>query len=490
MSQLSADERKLKEAEILELVSKETEVLSAIASDKKDNAIYYFNRPNPPQEELLGAWDNQDYKVFTYTGANRIGKTTILAILVFSTMFGFYPWSGKKIPFPHNKPRKVRIVGQSWEDHIKTVLIPTLREWWPKKRPLKTKKNNMGVEKLWVDELTGSTLEILSNMQDSDVQEGWQGDLIGYDEPPKRDNRVTNARGLIDRDGRELFSMTLLKEAWVDREVIRATLEDGRPDTAVFNVHGDIYSNVGYGLTVEGIEQFAKKLTDQEKDARLKGIPSYMSGLILSEFNRNIHIKKRLRSYPIDWILDISIDFHPSKPWAVVFLATDSRGFKYIIDEIWEQGSWKAIGESIIKRVRRYGMRVANIIIDPLSKGDPNSDLHEMSVFEKMYDLFKAYGHVLRTACKDKEGGIHLLKIKLMTENEMPALFFFDNLRRTIQEVEGWMYDENGNPSKVDDDMVECLYRLILLDTEYEEMEEVDAWKESRRQTADNCTGY
>jgi hypothetical protein len=213
-----------------------------------------------------------------------------------------------------------------------------------------------------------------------------------------------------------------------------------------------------------------------------------MSGLILPEFNRNTHIKKKLKKLPIDWVLDISIDFHPSKPWAVVFLATDSRGFKYIIDEMWESGSWKAVGESIVRRIRQYGMRVANIIIDPLCKGDANSDLHEMSVYDKMYDLFKAYGHTLRVASKDKEGGIHLLQTLLMTENEMPAIFFFDNLRRTIQEVEGWMYDDNGKPAKVDDDMVECLYRLILLDTEYEEMD--DEWEEPQRQTASNCTGY
>jgi len=46
---------------------------------RQNNLIEFFNRPkeeggmpaNPLQAELLEAWDNPRYKVFTYTGANR-----------------------------------------------------------------------------------------------------------------------------------------------------------------------------------------------------------------------------------------------------------------------------------------------------------------------------------------------------------------------------------------------------------------------------------
>jgi hypothetical protein len=69
------------------------------------------------------------------------------------------------------------LVGQDWEKHIKAVLTPELKKWWPKKRRVKTKKNNNGVDYFWEDEATGSTLEIMSNLQDSDLHEGWSGDL-------------------------------------------------------------------------------------------------------------------------------------------------------------------------------------------------------------------------------------------------------------------------------------------------------------------------
>lgn len=456
---------------------------------RDDNKIEFFTKEipaNPPQEELLGAWTDQQYKVFTYTGANRIGKTTIGAIVAICILLGKWLWSGEKIVFTHNKPRKIRWVGQDWEKHISKVLVPALREWWPKNRQVETKKNNMGVDAFWVDVATGSTLEIMSNNQDSDLHEGWNGDLIIYDEPPKRDIRVANARGLIDRQGRELFCMTLLKEAWVDREVIKARNDDGSPDTSVYNIHGDIYSNVGYGITEEGVNQFMKTLTSDEKDARIKGVPSYMSGLVAKNFDRKIHLKKRFQ-IPLDWIVDIAIDIHPRKEQAVLFVATSDRNIRYVVDEIWGHGDGDWVAEQIIRRVKRNQYRVGQIVCDPLAKGDSNN---ENTTFDKIDKKLAQHGQYLQVASKDKQSGIIEINNHLMGPNLEPSLFIFNDLVRTTYEIEGWQYDkETQKPAKVDDDMMENLYRILLLDTRYEPPaeEEADDYHES---TANPITGY
>jgi hypothetical protein len=467
-------------------------VLKEVDDYQESNLILYTpKRPNPAQRQILEVWGNPHYKVFTYTGANRIGKTTLAVWIAYATMFGAYPWDGTPVPLHHHLPRRVRYIGQDWEKHIQAVVVPALDKWWPRSRPLKTRTNSNGVKYLWVDLTTKSTLEIMSNNQDSDLHEGWDGDLVVYDEPPKRAIRVANARGLIDRRGRELFAMTLLKEAWVDREVIKARNEDGTPDTTVFNVHASIEVNIGYGLTQEGVDDLARKLRPEERDARLKGIPTYMKGLVLPEFRREVHLKPRPRRLPLDLILDVSIDFHPSKPWDVMFMATDSRNFKWVVDEIHENGSWKFICDEIVRKLRGMGCRVSTLIIDPLAKGDPNSDLHEESVYEKMANYLVGYGYALSTASKDKEGGISIIRDYLMTENEIPALFFLDDLRWTTYEVEGWMYDKSGKPSKEEDDMCENLYRLMLLGTQWEPVRDED--EPERRISNDGrnkVTGY
>ena len=427
-----------------------------------------FTPPNPKQKLLLDAWDDSEKKVFTFCGGNKSGKTTIGTIIILETLFGIRLWDDSVIKFPHHYPRKARYVGQGWESHIKAVVVPALKFWWPSERPIETKKNNQGVEAIWKDVMTGSSLEIMSTSQSSDVFEGWDGDLVVYDEPPPRDVRVACARGLVVRKGRELFAATLLKEAWIHREVIKARLENGKVDPTTFNVTGEIYDNLGYGITQEGIDQFAKTLKPEEKQARLFGIPSYMSSLVYENIKRDLHIKPEFK-IPLDWIVDIQIDFHPSKPWAVLFNATAKNGFKYFCKEMEIKGNPKFVGEEIVRYIKENNLRIGRAQIDPLAKGDQNND---NTVYEILGQVLSAYGISLDVASKDKDNGIALLNNLLWTENEMPGQFFFDNCVKTFQQMEDLMYDpESLKPTalKVDDDFAECAYRHALMNTQWYE---------------------
>lgn len=484
---LHRDKKDALKIRAMDLSHREMGILSDIQKDKKDNAIYHFTRPNPPQDELLDAWKDRHLQVFTFTGGNRSGKTTIGVIIAFCTMFGFYPWNNERLKFIHKKPRKVRLIGQDWEKHIMAVVIPTMKEWWPKNRPVTIRKNNVGAESLWTDDETGSTLEIMSNKQESDLHEGWNGDLIYYDEPPKRNIRIANARGLVDRQGRELFCMTLLKEAWVDKDIIKKKTEAGIPDTSVFNVHTTIYDNIGYGLTEEGVAAFANKLEDDEKDARLKGIPSYMSGLIYSDYSKRKHTKPRFQ-VPLDWPVDIAIDVHPREKQAVLFIATAPDNRKYIVEEIWDNGDGTWLGEQVVRVILSEHFRVGQIIIDPLSKGDKNNP---NTVYDKVQDVLLSYGFPLKVATKDLMAGIRTTKNWLKAPNGDPALFIFEDLIRTIYEIEGYMWEEDKQkPLDRDDHMMENLYRLLLLDTKYTEPIDEDDERDRLHDKRNSVTGY
>ena len=415
-------------------------------------------------------YDFEVKKYHNYFAGGLIHHNTLIGVVIgLSVMFGEWPWSGEKIPFIHKDPRKVRYVGQGWESHVKTVVEPELKKMWPQCRAVETKKNNQGVEALWKDKATGSTLEIMSNNQESDTFEGWSGDLIIWDEPPKRSNRIAAARGLVDREGRELFVATLLKEAWIHREIIKKRLEDGSPDPSVFNVNADISVNVGYGLTQEGVDQFVKTLRKDEVEARIKGKPSYLGTLVLPNFDRDKHVIDRFK-IPLDWVTDVSIDFHPSKAWAVLFVSTGKNNFKYASYMISEKGNPKYIAEEIVRIAKTNDLFINSITIDPLAKGDQNAHEGAETVYKIMERVFKSYNYRLDTASKDKDNGISLLNDLLMTENEMPALFFFRDLGLVIEEVEDWMYDpETLRPSKVKDDFCEVLYRIALKNTQWKD---------------------
>ena len=486
--------------QLKELKAQQLAILKGQKSYEEMNRLEFFGRagsslqPNPPQVKILQAFQDPHYSIFCFTGGNRSSKTATGTILALAILFGETLWDGRKIIFSHNKPRKIRVVGQDFEKHINRVVVPALHEWWPENRPKKIKKNSLGVEAFWTDTKTGSTLEIMSDRQDTDLHEGWHGDWVWADEPIRRDIWIANSRGLVDRRGRAFFGMTLLKQAWIDRDIIRRVDEKGMPDTSVYTVNATIYDNVGFGITMEGVEQYAKELSPDERKSRLLGIPAYKQGLVLKEFDRNIHIKERF-SIPTDWPVDIAIDIHPRKKQCVLFQATSPRNMQYACFEIFENGDGTAIANEIIRVISRNALRINRIIIDPLSKADPNADKDGLTTYEKIKDVFFKHDYILEVASKDKTSGILDMNSGLKGPNNEPSLFVFRDMVRTIHDWEGWTYldkgDDKGKPSKVDDDFCENAYRLALLGTEYfppeDEEDEDDRTEDS---PVDSHTGY
>jgi hypothetical protein len=467
-----------------------------MADYRQKNLIEFFDKPpspgpNPRQAEILEAWLDPFFKTFVLSGGNRLGKTTILTLIGLSVIFGKYPWSNQSLLhlFPHNKPRKVRYIGQGWHDHIEQVVIPEIRKWWPASRPVKTHGNGVITDTYWKDEKTGGTIEIMSNTQQRQVHEGWSGDVILYDEPCRKEIYIANARGLVDRKGRELFAATLLDDPWIDREIVKKRNADGTPDRSVFAVQGTSYDNVGYGITKEGLDEFANKLTEDERKTRLSGVPEYMSGLVYPTFNRKTHLVKRFQ-IPLDWMVDVAIDVHPREKQAILFIATDPRQDRYVCEEIWDNGDGKWVGEQVVKAIKFHSYRVNHIIIDPLAKGDSNN---KDSVFDQVAKVLMAHGHVLEVATKDKHQGILEVKNHLVGPNGKPSIFFFDDLVRTIYEIEGYMWDPKnpGKPVDADDHMMENLYRSLLLNTKWTEQEdeEEESWTDYHS-GRDQYTGY
>ena len=427
-----------------------------------------FRGANPKQKEVLDAFTDHEKKTFTLTGGNKLGKTTAGAVIMISCMIGYWPWDVEKKPI-QDRLAKLRWVGQDWESHVKTVVVPALKFWWPKNRLVTVRKNNNGVEYFWTHKtkLGDATLELMSNKQDVDIYEGWDGTGVGYDEPPKRAIWVACSRGLAVTNGWDFFSATLLKEAWVNREVIKAKNEDGTPDRTVFNVHGEIYDNEGYGLSEEGIANFKKKLTPEEVQARIHGIPAYLSGLIYPQFNRETHLKPRFK-IPTHWPVTIAIDTHPAKEQAVLFEATDPNNYKYLCDEIWMHGDGTQIADAIMRIVKKNAYRCDTALIDYSAKGDSNQTF---TTYEKIDEVLSRNGINLCTYKKDEDGGIKSARTLLKGPNNTPSLSIFDDLPRVIYEIEGYMIDPKTQKTQnFDNDMMDNLYALANEDTQFSDM--------------------
>ncbi len=489
--------RKQKIERLKQLKIQKIELQKKMIEYRNNNILEFFDHspnpgPNPKQAQVLEAFLNIIFKTFGMSGSNRLGKTTLLTIIGLCVVFGEYLWDHTSLLhlFPHKKPRKVRYVGQGWNDHIEAVVIPELAKWWPKNRPVETHGNGIIRDTFWRDKQTGGTIEIMSNSQQSKKHEGWKGDLILYDEPPRREIYVANARGLVDRRGREVFAATLLDEPWIDREIIKKMGEDGKPDNSIFWVDGTIYDNIGYGITAEGVEEFKNKLNEGETQTRIYGKPEYLQGIIYSDFTRRTHLFPHFK-IPLNWMIDIAIDIHPRERQAVLFLATDPREDRYICDEIWEHGDGTSIGDAIVRKVNQNSYRVNRIVIDPLSKGDSNNP---ETTYKKVFNALAAHDLSLETATKDLDAGILSVKEHLMGPNNKPSLFLLDNCMYTLFEIEGYMWDKKrpGKPLDKDDHMMENLYRLCLLNTKYVDVDQDMAYRADSEQSMgrNQTTGY
>ena len=475
---------------------------------EKKNKLLFFNDPdkgylgkngkwesNPIQKKYFQALRDPQYKIYGLVGANRISKTfSSTGVTVLTALRGCFPWEDPNEVgtwFWNSRnwepPIKIRIVGQDWEKHIKTVIISTIKELWPHSWGFQSRKNGQGVEATWTHP-SGSTIEILSNSSESELFEGWNGNIIIYDEPPKRQNRIACARGLVDYQGIEIFAMTLLKEAWIDQEVVNGVDENGHLDKSTIFFKGDIQDNVGFGITQEGVDQFAKTLTDDEKSARLRGVPSYKSGIILN-IDRKTHIVDRTFEIPSAWMVDVSIDIGIQKPHDILYLATSTDGRKYVCFEDTVSGNGEMIADSIIKKKNRYGLRINRVICDPLAKGSTAGMDYEHSTWAKIDNALNRFDLYLEAGSKLKNDGIITINSLLMTVNKIPMLFFFRDLGKTVKQCLNWMYDKEGKPSKKDDDMPENLYRLALLETEWEEPY-VEEYYNTGHRDRDPITGY
>ena len=148
------------------------------------------------------------------------------------------------------------------------------------------------------------------------------------------------------------------------------------------------------------------------------------------------------------------------------------------------------VADWILKYVEKNQLRLNRVIVDPLAKSDRNN---ENSTYEKIDMQLNRYGYYLEIGSKDKEDGIQRINDHLDSRYGSPSLFFFRNAGpRVFRQIENWMFDDNGKPSKEDDDAGENLYRLMLLGTKYEEEdeEESDIVVETKTSTRNPVTGY
>lgn len=456
---------------LLDLEQEQIQIQMDLALYKSENQIEFFE-PLKHQDLFLD-YLHQGKKTILLQGSNQIGKTITGCVICGAACLGYEPWSGEPTVFG-KPPIKVRIVCSDWEHHAKEVIVPKLKEWLPKNR-YTTKKNNVGVEAYFNFD-NGSTLELLTHVQDTKAHESWTGHLVWADEPIPRDKYVANKRGLLFNNGVFLLTMTAVYEPWIKNELV------DKPNKNVGLVCGVKIEENTY-LSESAIEEFKNSCTDEDRAARTEGGWLQLSGRIIPGFHTNTHtIDPIIEKVPSDWPVIALVDTHLKLPHAISYFALDKYNRLYLIKETWEALSPEDIADEIIRTKQRYFLRLENAFLDPLSKGDTEFiKRHGQNVPDTFTTVsLKLYEAGIRTevASKDKKSGIANIKAGFKKDPRLSTIFISRDCTTTIEELNNWVYDPKTNkPKDENDHFCENLYRATLSGIKYTSVSSKDDYQ-------------
>jgi hypothetical protein len=215
------------------------------------------------------------------------------------------------------------------------------------------------------------------------------------------------------------------------------------------------------------ILKFIKDIEPEDVPPRVFGEFKSLVGRVLKDFDYNMHVIKPF-DVPANWPVTVMVDFHLSTPQAISYWAVDERDMHYCVGETWEHYSADQIADDIIKKIRTKGWKIKEAFIDPLSKGDTQYILNRLGsdqrdTFSILYDRLLEHGITLMVGSKDKESGVKNMQTWLRGPNNMPTVFLFETCTRHIYEVQRWVWDDKGKPSKdASDHFMENWYRYTL----------------------------
>jgi len=434
-----------------------------------------FYKPYEQQDKFHRAGVTHKRRLFR--AGNRSGKSTCGCAETCSWLLNervFYPEgdAARRGGIPQH-PVKGLVITTDWDkvDEIWTsqrgVNPGKLWKFLPKGFVKSTKRNHAGAIDT-VETSNGSLLRfdtVKSFMSNPQGSESSDWDFVQVDEPLPEDMFKATARGLLDRNGAVWFTLTPLREWWINDFFIPDRTNTSLARDGSFVVEGTTFDNPY--LSKAAVSSFAETLTEDEKQCRLMGIPLNLSGLVYKEFRYDKHVVvsipvgwKSMSEPPKSWPLYLKVDPHPQTPHAVLFCAVSPFGQRFYYYDIFKHCSIENLCAEIVAKTKGY--TVAEVRIDPLAYiNDPIS-------MSNMATEFIRCGVPVQKATKALEHGVMRVKQELAKDGR---IYFTPSATRTLWEIVRYMWDEKDNrPMDKDDHMMECLYRNELSEPRYFEV--------------------
>ena len=397
---------------------------------------------------------------------NAFGKSAVLVNEVDWAAKGFNPITKKHSPVPAkivlilDTPEKI-------ED-----FITEYRKWneldpdWLSKRG---KPHNSHIAYP-----NGSTVTVLTHQVEPLKLEGSQWTHIFADEPPPQGvfNAIFRGARIKGRPARVLLAGTPITAAWLRTDVYEPWTQGKLPYVECFT--GDSDENRD-NLETGYLERFSAKLSEKEREIRLKGKFFDIEGLALAHlFSKKTHVLDSL-----EWDDEnpciLVFDPHPEKQNVGVLIGCDRDNRLYVLEEYAE----KAVARQFMTNVIELGWfekySIVDVIYDSLGSGDMTSGEGFRSFGEVINEVLAEHelGRARATTRSDKDDDDFIDRIRdvLVLPEEpdthsqrVPRMRFLAHCRRCVDDVERveWYLDKQikENKKKLDTrkrDFLSCI---------------------------------
>jgi phage terminase large subunit-like protein len=253
-----------------------------------------------------------------YIGGNRSGKTTAGIVEDIWWLTNRHPY----LETP-NRPVAGRIISVDFLNGVSKIIIPQLKQWVP---PSQLRGGSWytayDVQERTLNFENGSFVELMSYDQDLDKFAGTSRDFIHYDEEPPEDIRKENKVRLIDRKGREWFTLTPVEGLeWIEEQIYDPGIA-GHPHIEVIEV--SMTENPYLGK--EEVDTYLDSLDDDERKIRGEGQFTRKGGRVYKRFHIDTHTidpidPKLYRGSQYRWYM--SLDHGFNNPTAVLWHIVD-----------------------------------------------------------------------------------------------------------------------------------------------------------------------
>lgn len=440
-----------KRKKILELIRKKQLA-------EKENKLASF-QPNPGAQ---ASFFQSTARIRGLFGGNALGKTTALIIELL--------WQHLRV-HPIRDCTKTEHTWLIVPSHEKAEDYWTkIKEWCPPSQlPEIDKMGTSHIRRFrWKN---GTMTTIFSHEQESNKLEGTNISGLFLDEPCPRAQYVAAFRGLRENpDYFVVIAATPISEPWLYEEIYQPWEKGTDPNIAIFT--GNSYENKH--IPRQWIDDFAARLTDEEKEVRIRGKFASLQGRVFTPFNRDTHLISSENQWPAGWPVWICIDPHSRKDHTAIYLGMTPDKNYVVIDELKIGGTIKDLAWAIHEKNKKYPGSINGIFID--TKGKEKDWTRNSAVTILQENGIRAVS--VGTRVKDIFGGINLIKNLLVGEFSrdeqciVPRLKIMEHCVNLIHELEmySWVNSKNPEktgiserPKKTHDDFIDPLRYLVSM---------------------------